>query len=99
MNGIIVTVATNEKHAPAAPRTPKLLFQNPRNMSAPKPVGRLLLALRRRSTSATCRRVGTGRPDADVSSHTLHPGMLAEPSVAVTLVFGVSTEGRPGVDV
>jgi len=34
-NGMIVTVATNEKHEPMAPRIPNFLFQNPENNSAP----------------------------------------------------------------
>src|SRR5262249_12170838 len=35
MNGMIVTVSMNDRHAPAAPRTPRLLFQYPRGISAP----------------------------------------------------------------
>src|SRR5262245_26446615 len=36
INGIIVTVAMNEKQEPRAPRIPNFLFQNPKNKSAPK---------------------------------------------------------------
>src|SRR5262245_45233899 len=35
INGIIVTVAINEKHEPRAPRMPNFLFQKPKNKSAP----------------------------------------------------------------
>ena len=34
MNGMIVTVATNEATEPSAPRMPSFLFQNPANNSA-----------------------------------------------------------------
>src|SRR6201987_2972235 len=34
-NGMIVTVAINEKHEPMAPRIPNFLFQNPESKSAP----------------------------------------------------------------
>src|SRR5262245_17707946 len=35
INGVIVTVAINEKHEPRAPRMPNFLFQKPKNKSAP----------------------------------------------------------------
>jgi hypothetical protein len=34
INGMIVTVAINEKHEPMAPRIPSFLFQNPESKSA-----------------------------------------------------------------
>src|SRR5262249_24103548 len=35
MNGMIVIVMMNDRHAPAAPSAPRALFQNPMKMSAP----------------------------------------------------------------
>jgi len=35
MNGMIVKVAINEKHAPRAPRIPSFLFQKPARINAP----------------------------------------------------------------
>ena len=34
MNGMMLTVAINEKQEPMAPRIPNFLFQNPKNKSA-----------------------------------------------------------------
>src|SRR2546430_15938578 len=35
MNGMIVMVMMNDRHEPAAPRAPRVLFQKPMKMSAP----------------------------------------------------------------
>jgi hypothetical protein len=35
INGIIVKVAINEKHAPSPPKIPNFLFQKPKNNSSP----------------------------------------------------------------
>src|SRR5215510_12559118 len=35
MNGMMVMVMTNDRHEPAAPRAPRVLFQKPMKMSAP----------------------------------------------------------------